>query len=122
VEIKKEDIILAFVTPKEFANWFKNNYDTATSIWLRIYKKSSGKISINYDQALEEALCYGWIDGISKKYDGQSYLQRFTPRRPKSNWSKRNMQLIQRLIQEGRMQKAGLEEVEKAKKDGRWPS
>ena len=85
-----------------------------------MYKKNSGKQSITYDQALDEALCYGWIDGIAKRYDEESYIQRFTPRRPKGNWSKINTGHVVRLIRSGRMKPAGMVEVESAKKDGRW--
>lgn len=120
MEIKKDDIILSFDTPKEFNQWLAKYYDKASSIWLRFYKKGSGKSGVNYDQALEEVLCYGWIDGIVKKYDAISYLQRFTPRRPKGNWSKRNTEIVEQLIREKRIKPSGMKEVEAARKDGRW--
>lgn len=120
MQIGKEDSVLTFESPSEFSVWLNKNHRTATSVWVRMYKKGSGKTSITYDQALDEALCYGWIDGIVKKYDDESYVQRFTPRRPKGNWSKRNTEHVARLIKEGRMQPTGLAEVEAAKKDGRW--
>jgi uncharacterized protein YdeI (YjbR/CyaY-like superfamily) len=87
------------------------------SIFLR---KDSGKKSITHKEALEEALCYGWIDGQAKPYDEESWIQKFTPRRPKSIWSKRNCEHIERLTKEGRMKPPGLKEAEKAKNDGRW--
>ncbi len=118
--IGKDDLVLIFETSEEFSQWLEKHHKTVSSIWLRMYKKKSGKKSINYGQALDEALCYGWIDGIVKKYDGDSYVQRFTPRRPKGNWSKRNTEHIARLLKEGRMKPSGIAEVEAAKKDGRW--
>lgn len=87
---------------------------------MRFYKKSSGMSGVIYQEALDEALCYGWIDGIVKKYDDISYVQRFTPRRPKGNWSKRNAEHVERLSKEGRMRPSGVKEVEAARKDGRW--
>ena len=87
---------------------------------MRFYKKNSGIETINYYEALDVALCYGWIDGQVKKYDENSYLQKFTPRRPKSMWSKRNKEHVARLEKEDRMKPSGLKEVEKAKGDGRW--
>jgi uncharacterized protein YdeI (YjbR/CyaY-like superfamily) len=92
----------------------------ADGIWLRIYKKASGVVSITYAEALDEALCFGWIDGQKKSYDGLSFLQKFTPRRPRSTWSKRNIEHINRLKEAGQMMPSGLLEVEKAQADGRW--
>jgi len=87
---------------------------------MRIYKKASGKTSITYAEALDEALCYGWIDGQRKSYDEVSYLQKFTPRRQRSIWSKRNTEHIARLTEAGLMTDRGMQEVERAKADGRW--
>jgi uncharacterized protein YdeI (YjbR/CyaY-like superfamily) len=112
--------ILFFETPKAWEQWLKKHHSDTTAVWLRFYKKASGIASLTYDQALDEALCYGWIDGVVNAYDEQSYLQRFTPRRPKGNWSKRNTEHIARLIKLGKMRAAGLAAVEAAKKDGRW--
>lgn len=89
-------------------------------VWVRIYKKASGIPSVSYAEALDEALCYGWIDGQKKSYDELSFLQKFTPRRPKSMWSKRNIEQIARLKNAGLMTSSGLLEVEKAQADGRW--
>ena len=89
-------------------------------IWLRFYKKGSGIVSLNYAAALDEALCFGWIDGQSKSLDENSYLQKFTPRRARSIWSKRNIEHVARLIEEGKMNPSGLKEAEAAKTDGRW--
>ncbi len=87
---------------------------------MRIFKLGSGHKSITYPEALLEALCYGWIDGVRKAHDAVSYLQRFTPRRPKSIWSKINTRHAMRLVKSGKMQPAGLRQIEAAKKDGRW--
>lgn len=112
--------ILSFDTPDEWIAWLEKNHVTSHGIWMRFYKKNSGIIKVNYAQALEEALCYGWIDSQVKSYDEKSYLQKFTPRRSKSIWSKINTAHIERLMKEGRMKPAGLAQVEAAKKDGRW--
>lgn len=112
--------VISFETAEEWRTWLEKNYQNDKGIWLRIFKKGSGKLSVNYENALEEALCFGWIDGQLKKYDDESYLRKFTPRRPRSIWSKRNIQHVERLGNEGKMQPAGWNEVEKAKADGRW--
>lgn len=87
---------------------------------MHFYKKATKIQSITYAEALDEALCFGWIDGQAKPFDEKSWLQRYTPRRPKSIWSKRNIKYIDRLTKEGRMQPSGLQQVEAAKADGRW--
>jgi len=111
---------LSFVTQQEFENWLEQ-YNTLTSgIWVRFFKKESKQPTISYNQALDVALCYGWIDGQVKKYDENSYIQKFTPRRSKSMWSKRNIEHYIRLEEQGRVKPSGLKEVEKAKTDGRW--
>ncbi|MBN2611084.1 MAG: hypothetical protein JXB00_05970 [Bacteroidales bacterium] len=112
--------IISFASGKEWRNWLEQNHQTYAGIWLRIYKKGTGISSINHDEALDEALCYGWIDGQARKYDEESYLQKFTPRRKRSTWSKRNIEHIARLEQEGKMKPSGWKEVEAAKADGRW--
>ena len=112
--------ILSFSTQKEWHNWLDKNYTSEKGIWLRIYKKDSEIKTVNYAEALDEALCYGWIDGQKKKYDEKSWLQKFTPRRNRSIWSKRNIEHIERLESTGRMQASGIKEVERAKADGRW--
>ncbi len=109
-----------FTTPEEFRSWLDDHHKTQTEIWVGFWKKASGKIGMTYDQALDEALCFGWIDGITKRYDDISYVQRFCPRRPKSVWSKINTQHIARLIKEEKMMPSGLTKVEEAKTDGRW--
>jgi uncharacterized protein YdeI (YjbR/CyaY-like superfamily) len=89
-------------------------------VWLKIAKKSSGIDTVSHPEALEVALCYGWIDGQRNKLDGDYFLQRFTPRRPRSKWSKINRAKITVLIEQGRMRPAGLREVQRAQSDGRW--
>src|SRR5689334_22880853 len=116
----KERQVLAFASAKEWRKWLTTNHATSDGIWLRYYKKDSGEKTVTYAEALEEALCYGWIDGQADKYDAASYIQKFTPRRPKSIWSKRNTEKAERLITEGKMKKAGMRQVELAKADGRW--
>lgn len=103
-----------------FKNWLELHHDVVDGIWLRIYKKASGVTSITYAEALDAALCYGWIDGLKRSYDEQSYVQKFTPRRTRSMWSKRNVEHVHRLIREGLMQPSGLREIDAAKTDGRW--
>jgi uncharacterized protein YdeI (YjbR/CyaY-like superfamily) len=120
VNTKKELPILTFSTPKLWRDWLVKNHHLSAGIWLRFFKKDSGRASVSYDQALDEALCYGWIDCQLKKYDEESWLRKFTPRRPKSVWSNRNKEHIQRLIAEGKMHTSGLKEVDAAKQDGRW--
>ena len=112
--------VISFETPAEWAEWLNENHGSCKGIWLRFFKKASGIKTILYAEALDEALCYGWIDGQIKTLDEQSYLQRFTPRRPRSNWSKRNTENVVRLEETGRMKPSGVKEVEAAKKDGRW--
>lgn len=109
-----------FKTPELFRKWLEANYEKKSEIWIGIFKKASGKAGISFDQALDEALCFGWIDGIAKGLDADSYMQRFTPRRPKSNWSKINIGHVERLIKEGKMRAAGRKAIESAKKDGKW--
>lgn len=112
--------ILSFKTSSEFEKWLKKNHSTHKGMWLRFFKKDSGVKAITYEEAINEALGYGWIDGQANKYDEQSWLQKFTPRRPKSIWSERNKDRVKKLIRVGKMKGAGLAEVEKAKADGRW--
>ncbi len=114
--------VLSFFSSRDWKDWLEKNHGLLNGIWLRLFKKDSGEKTITYGEALEEALCYGWIDGQKDKYDAKSYIQKFTPRRPKSIWSKRNTEIAERLIQEGRMTNAGLQQIELAKSDGRWQS
>jgi uncharacterized protein YdeI (YjbR/CyaY-like superfamily) len=109
-----------FKTQFELRCWLDSNHSTAKEIWIGFYRKGTGEISVSYKDAVDEALCFGWIDGIRKKVDHTRYANRFTPRRPKSNWSKINIENVKRLKRAGRMMPAGLEEVARAKAEGRW--
>ncbi len=111
---------LAFHTADEWRAWLAEHHQTEDGAWLRFAKKGSGIPSPTYDEALEVALCFGWIDGQARGLDERYHLQRFTPRRKRSKWSKRNREKATALIASGRMQPAGLREVERAKADGRW--
>jgi len=117
---KTELQVISFVSHIEFESWLEQNNHEVTGIWVRFYKKGSGIPTIVYKEALDVALCYGWIDGQLKKYDENSYIQKFTPRRPKSMWSKRNIDHVARLEKEGRLKQSGIMAVEAAKEDGRW--
>jgi uncharacterized protein YdeI (YjbR/CyaY-like superfamily) len=112
--------ILRFKSALEFRSWLQKNHADSGGIWLRIFKRDSGEKSITYAEALDQALCYGWIDGQKQAHDARSWLQKFTLRRGKSGWSKLNTQHVERLIKAGQMAPAGLEAVETAKADGRW--
>ena len=111
---------MSFESPRAFRAWLTKNHKRSQGIWLRIYKKDAGVATVTYAQALDQALCYGWIDGQKQPHDAQSWLQKFTPRRPNSGWSKNNTKHAERLIKSGAMTAAGLREVEGAKADGRW--
>src|SRR5262245_23114691 len=104
-----------FKTQALWEKWLEKNHDKSSGVFLRFYKKASGVISLNYDQALDGALCYGWIDGRVNKYDDVSWIQRFTPRRGKSLWSKRNVGHIDRLTKAGKMRPAGQAQIDAAK-------
>jgi uncharacterized protein YdeI (YjbR/CyaY-like superfamily) len=97
-----------FTEPSEFRAWLADNHDKAQELWVGFYKKSSGKPSLTWPQAVDEALCYGWIDGIRKSIDAESYTNRFTPRKPRSTWSDVNTRRVKELMELGRMQPAGL--------------
>jgi uncharacterized protein YdeI (YjbR/CyaY-like superfamily) len=112
--------IRSFRCSADFRKWLAANHGRTEGIWLRIFKKASGRPSISYAEALDEALCFGWIDGLKHSQDELSWLQKFTPRRTRSGWSKINTQHAERLIRARRMQPPGQAQVEAAKKDGRW--
>jgi uncharacterized protein YdeI (YjbR/CyaY-like superfamily) len=117
---KAEQPVVFFATPDELGAWMDEHAEESDGIWLKFAKKASGIPSVVYADAVEIALCHGWIDGQAKRLDDDHYLQRFTPRRARSKWSKINRQKAERLIAEGRMRLGGLSEVERAKQDGRW--
>jgi len=111
---------LHFRTGAAFRQWLEKHHAASDGIWLRIFKKESHEKSLTYAEALDQALCHGWIDGQKKSFDKLSWLQKFTPRRAKSGWSKINTQHVERLIQAGTMTPAGMAAVASAKADGRW--
>jgi uncharacterized protein YdeI (YjbR/CyaY-like superfamily) len=104
----------------QFEAWMAGNHASRSQAWLKIAKKGSGRTTVTVDEALDVALCYGWIDSQRKSYDDSYYLQRYTPRRPRGYWSKANIVKVERLIAAGRMRAPGLGEVDAAKADGRW--
>src|SRR5687768_347486 len=109
-----------FEGPEEFEAWLEANGTTADELMIRMAKKHTGVASLDWTRAVEVALCFGWIDGKAQRIDDDWFVQRFTPRRPRSLWSKKNREKVAKLIADGRMRPAGLAEVERAKADGRW--
>jgi len=107
---------------QEWREWLATNHDKTKGVWLVFYKASSGQVQFTYEEAIEEALCFGWIDGRPNKLDEDRYLQRFLPRQPKSTWAKSNKIRVEKLIAEGLMTEAGFKVIERAKKDGSWDS
>lgn len=112
--------ILPFASAGAWEAWLEANHTSTNGLWIKFAKKNSGVESVSYAEALDAALCYGWIDGQARSFDDEYYLQRFTPRRPRSKWSKVNREKVAKLIEAGRMKPAGLREIERAKTDGRW--
>ncbi|MEA2763576.1 MAG: hypothetical protein QOD47_2860, partial [Gemmatimonadaceae bacterium] len=117
---KKKGVVRAFRDAKAWESWLAKNQTATDGLWMRIAKKASGTKSITYTEAVEVALCYGWIDGQKKPESETTWLQRFVPRRPRSVWSKINRERALGLIACARMQPSGLGEIERAKQDGRW--
>ena len=111
---------LPFESKKKWADWLAKQHDKSTGVWLKLAKKDSGISSVTLAEALDIALCYGWIDGQRLSFDEKYYLQKYTPRRSKSIWSKINVEKVEHLIASGQMKPAGLKAVELAKQDGRW--
>lgn len=118
--VSSELPVLPFASGVEWEKWLEKNHESAKGVWMRFYKKSSGFPTITWADAVPIALCFGWIDSQAKGYDETSYLQKWTPRGPKSMWSKINTEHVERLIKLGKMKPAGLAAVEAAKSDGRW--
>lgn len=114
--------VLEFKDSKAFEKWLKQNHAKSDGVWMKFAKVKSGIKSVNYTQALDVALCYGWIDGLARKFDENYYLQKFTPRRSRSIWSAINKKKVAALIKDGKMQPAGLAAIETAKQNGRWDS
>jgi len=112
--------IVAFASAAAWEEWLAENHASSSGVGVKMAKKASGIPTVTHPEALESALCYGWIDGVRRRLDEQWFLQRFTPRRARSNWSKINCAKAEQLIESGRMQPAGLAEIERARADGRW--
>jgi uncharacterized protein YdeI (YjbR/CyaY-like superfamily) len=111
---------LPFASAAEWEAWLEENHADSKGVWIKMAKRGSGIESVRYPEVLDIALCFGWIDGRREALDERHFLQRFQPRRPRSNWSRINRDKVERLTAEGRMRPAGLAEVERAKADGRW--
>lgn len=114
------DKVREFKTGEHFYKWLARHHDREDELWIKIHKVASGLKSITPKEAIDAVLCWGWIDGIRKSHDDNSYLQRYTPRRKGSIWSRINVDNVERLIAEGRMTEHGLREANAAKADGRW--
>lgn len=112
--------ILPFKTPKAFAAWVAKEKADSPGVWIKIAKKGSGHASITYEEAIDVALCHGWIDGLKRSFDAEWFLQRFTPRTPRSPWSQINVDKVARLIAAGEMKPGGQKQIDAAKADGRW--
>ncbi|MFQ5633390.1 MAG: YdeI family protein, partial [bacterium] len=111
---------LYFKTSLEWRKWLHDNHDKETAIWLIFYKQNTGKPTMEYEAAVEEALCYGWIDSIIKKIDEAKFARKFTPRKDDSKWSESNKKRVALLIEQKRMAAIGLAKIEAAKKNGQW--
>jgi len=111
---------ILFENQPAFEDWLKNNAASSAGVWIRLAKKGSGVASVSYDEAVESALCYGWIDSQAKSYDERTWIQKFTPRGKRSIWSKINTEKAEALIAAGRMTPAGLKAIEAAKQNGNW--
>jgi uncharacterized protein YdeI (YjbR/CyaY-like superfamily) len=120
METKQNLPILSFASQKNWEEWLDEHHSTSKGIWLKIAKKGAETGTVSYAEALESALCHGWIDGQKGALDADFWLQKFTPRGPRSKWSKVNREKATALIESGRMEPAGLAEVERAQADGRW--
>ena len=118
--VKPELPIIPFASREAWETWLEEQHAVSQGVWLKLAKKGSGIESVTFAEALDVALCYGWIDSQANKFDGDYWLQRFTPRKPRSKWSQVNREKVARLIEAGRMKPAGLREIERAKSDGRW--
>lgn len=106
----------------QWEQWLEANHDSVSEVWLRLFNKAAGEVPLSYGEAVEIALCFGWIDSLARGYDEVSRIQRFSPRKPKSAWSPSNVERVQRLSQAGRIRAAGQRQIDAAKLDGRWPS
>ncbi len=118
--VELEELLVKDAT--EWRRWLEDHHGSSPGVWLVLHKKGGSVTELDYDAALDEALCFGWIDGQVKRRDDASYIQRMTPRGPKSRWSRRNVGHVERLEAKGRMTAAGRAAVDAAKADGRWPA
>ena len=109
-----------FKTRSEFRKWLEKNHEKETEIWLIFYKVKSGKLSVKYHEAVEEALCFGWIDSVVRRIDDEKHMQRYSPRKPRSVWAESNKKRVADLIKRGKMRESGIKMVEIAKKNGMW--
>jgi uncharacterized protein YdeI (YjbR/CyaY-like superfamily) len=125
--------VLNVRSSQQWEDWLEDNHDSVTEVWLRLFNRASwgrseatggmtGDVPLAYGEAVEIALCFGWIDSLARGHDEVSRIQRFSPRKAKSSWSKSNVERVHRLIAAGRMRAPGLHHVEAAKADGRWPT
>jgi uncharacterized protein YdeI (YjbR/CyaY-like superfamily) len=119
VEVMDQPVMF-FASKAEFTAWLAENHDVSDGIWIKIAKKGAGVESVAVTETLDVALCFGWIDGQRKPFDDTYFLQKYTPRRARSKWSKRNVGLVEKLIEAGEMRPPGHAEIERAKADGRW--
>jgi uncharacterized protein YdeI (YjbR/CyaY-like superfamily) len=120
VTVKQDLPTISFASQEHWAAWLADQHASSTGVWLKIAKKGTGIASVSHAEALDAALCYGWIDGQRDRFDDDYFLQRFTPRRPRSRWSKINRAKALDLIEKGELKPAGLKQVELARADGRW--
>ena len=116
-----ERVVVDAGSAAQWERWLEANHDTVTEVWLRLFNKSAGDVPLSYAEAVEIALCFGWIDSLARRHDEVSRIQRFSPRKPKSAWSKSNVERVQRLVAAGRMREPGQRQIDAAKADGRWP-
>lgn len=114
--------VLEARSAEQWERWLETNHDSTTEVWLRLFNKSSGDVPLSYAEAVETALCFGWIDSLARRHDDVSRIQRFSPRKPRSAWSKSNVERVGRLVREGRIREAGQRQIDAAKADGRWPT
>ncbi len=120
VSASDDEALVEFASAKAWAAWLAENHSTSTGVWLKLAKKASGDVTVSYSDALDVALCYGWIDGRKAKLDERAWRQRFSPRTAQSKWSKLNRARVERLVETGAMKPPGLAEVQRAQADGRW--
>ena len=111
---------MLFASAADWEEWLEHNHEESDDVWIKMAKKGSGIDSVRYPEVLETALCFGWIDGRREALDERHFLQRFTPRRAQSRWSRINRDKVERLLADGRMRPAGISEVQRARYDGRW--